>query len=45
MSGSVNNVRRLRETGLLGRLAEGEAAMTDTGYEARGTGETVVGLP
>jgi DDE superfamily endonuclease len=31
--GSVNDVRLLRETHLLDRLAEGEAAMTDKGYE------------
>lgn len=31
--GSVNDVRLLRETDLLGRLGEGEAAMTDKGYE------------
>ena len=37
--GSVNDVRLLRETGLLGRLAEGEAAMTDKGYEGADKGE------
>lgn len=31
--GSVNDVRLLRETGLLGRLADGEQAMADRGYE------------
>ena len=36
--GSVNDVRLLRETGLLGRLAEGEAAMTDKGYEGADKG-------
>lgn len=39
--GSVNDVRLLRETGLLGRLAEGEAAMTDKGYEGAEKGERV----
>jgi DDE superfamily endonuclease/Helix-turn-helix of DDE superfamily endonuclease len=33
MPGSINDVRLLRETGLLGRLGEGEAAMMDKGYE------------
>lgn len=37
--GSVNDVRLLRETGLLGRLAEGEAAMTDKGYEGAEKGQ------
>jgi hypothetical protein len=37
--GSVNDVRLLRETGLLGRLAEGEAALTDKGYEGADKGE------
>jgi DDE superfamily endonuclease/Helix-turn-helix of DDE superfamily endonuclease len=37
--GSVNDVRLLRETGLLGRLGEGEAAMTDKGYEGADKGE------
>jgi DDE superfamily endonuclease/Helix-turn-helix of DDE superfamily endonuclease len=36
--GSVNDVRRLRETDLLGLLAEGEAAMTDKGYEGADKG-------
>src|SRR5262245_59374089 len=36
--GSVNDVRLLRESGLLGRLAEGEAAMTDKGYEGADKG-------
>src|SRR5262249_49102782 len=31
--GSVNDVRLLRQTGLLGRLADGEQGMTDKGYE------------
>jgi DDE superfamily endonuclease/Helix-turn-helix of DDE superfamily endonuclease len=31
--GSVNDVRLLRQTGRLGRLADGEQAMTDKGYE------------
>jgi hypothetical protein len=31
--GSVNDVRLLRETGLLGRLGEGEVGMADKGYE------------
>jgi DDE superfamily endonuclease len=33
MPGSINDVRLLRETGLLGRLGEGEGAMMDRGYE------------
>src|SRR5262249_19152049 len=37
--GSVNDVRLLRESGLLGRLAEGETAMTDKGYEGADKGE------
>jgi len=37
--GSVNDVRLLRETALLGRLAEGEAALTDKGYEGGDKGE------
>ena len=37
--GSVNDVRLLRETGLLGRLAAGEAGMTDKGYEGADKGE------
>lgn len=37
--GSVNDVRLLRETGLLGRLGEGEAGLTDKGYEGAGKGE------
>jgi len=36
--GSVNDVRLLRETGLLGRLADGEQAMTDKGYEGADKG-------
>jgi hypothetical protein len=36
--GSVNDVRLLRETGLLGRLGEGEAAMSDKGYEGADKG-------
>jgi len=40
--GSVNDVRLLRETGLLGRLAEGEAAMVDKGYEGADKGEAVL---
>lgn len=40
--GSVNDVRLLRETGLLDRLGEGEAAMMDKGYEGAGKGATVV---
>jgi DDE superfamily endonuclease len=39
VAGSVNDVRLLRETGLLGRLAEGEAAMADKGYEGADKGE------
>jgi hypothetical protein len=39
VAGSVNDVRLLRETGLLGRLAEGEAAMADKGYEGADRGE------
>jgi hypothetical protein len=31
--GSVNDVRLLRQTKLLGRLADGEQALTDKGYE------------
>ena len=41
--GSVNDVRLLRETALLGRLGEGEAAMTDKGYEGGDKGHE--GLP
>jgi hypothetical protein len=37
--GSVNDVRLLRATGLLGRLAEGEAGLTDKGYEGADKGE------
>jgi hypothetical protein len=37
--GSVNDVRLLRETGLLGRLAGGEAGLTDKGYEGADRGE------
>jgi DDE superfamily endonuclease len=37
--GSVNDVRLLRETGLLGRLADGEVAMADKGYEGADKGE------
>jgi DDE superfamily endonuclease len=37
--GSVNDVRLARETGLLGRLGEGEAAMADKGYEGAGKGQ------
>jgi hypothetical protein len=37
--GSVNDVRLLRETGLLGRLGEGQEAMTDKGYEGADRGE------
>jgi len=37
--GSVNDVRLVRETGLLGRLAEGEVGMTDKGYEGAAKGE------
>jgi len=37
--GSVNDVRLLRETGLLGRLPEGETGMTDKGYEGADKGE------
>jgi hypothetical protein len=37
--GSVNDVRLLRESGLLGRLGAGEAAMTDKGYEGGDKGE------
>jgi hypothetical protein len=36
--GSVNDVRLLRESGLLGRLGDGEAAMTDKGYEGADKG-------
>ncbi len=45
--GSVNDVRLLRETHLLDRLAEGEAGMTDKGYEGGGKGhaEGVLVLP
>jgi IS5 family transposase len=39
--GSVNDVRLLRETRLLGRLADGEAAMGDKGYEGADKGATV----
>ena len=39
--GSVNDVRLLRETGLLGRLAEGETGLTDKGYEGADKGERV----
>jgi hypothetical protein len=39
--GSVNDVRLLRESGLLGRLAEGEAALADKGYEGADKGERV----
>jgi hypothetical protein len=42
--GSVNDVRLPRESGLLGRLAEGEAALTDKGYEGAGKGVAVVVL-
>jgi IS5 family transposase len=42
--GSVNDVRLLRESGLLGRLAEGEAGLTDKGYEGAGKGEAAVVL-
>ena len=42
--GSVNDVRLLRESGLLGRLAPGEAALTDKGYEGAGKGVAVVVL-
>jgi hypothetical protein len=38
MPGSINDVRLLRETGLLGRLGEDEAAMMDSGYEGAGKG-------
>jgi len=37
--GSVNDVRLLRETALLGRRAEGEAARTDKGYEGADQGK------
>jgi hypothetical protein len=40
--GSVNDVRLLRESGLLGRLGEGEAAMTDKGYEGAAKGYEAV---
>ena len=36
--GSVNDVRLLRESRLLDRLGEGEAAMTDKGYEGADKG-------
>jgi hypothetical protein len=36
--GSVNDVRLLRETDLLSRLDEGEAALTDKGYEGAAKG-------
>jgi hypothetical protein len=39
--GSVNDVRLVRETGLLGRLAEGETGLTDKGYEGADKGERV----
>jgi IS5 family transposase len=42
--GSVNDVRLLRESGLLGRLAEGEAALMDKGYEGAGKGVAAVVL-
>jgi DDE superfamily endonuclease/Helix-turn-helix of DDE superfamily endonuclease len=38
MPGSINDVRLLRESGLLDRLGEGEAAMMDKGYEGAGKG-------
>jgi len=37
--GSVNDVRLRRETGLLGRLADGEVALADKGYEGADQGE------
>lgn len=37
--GSVNDVRLARESGLLGRLGEGQAAMADKGYEGAGKGQ------
>jgi hypothetical protein len=37
--GSVNDVRLLRESGLLGGLADGEEAMTDKGHEGADQGE------
>ncbi len=37
--GSVNDVRLLRESGLLGRLAEGEAGLADKGYEGAENGQ------
>ena len=42
--GSVNDVRLLRETGLLNRLGEGEAALADKGYEgaAKGTAALLI---
>src|SRR5438132_317729 len=36
--GSVNDVRLLRQTKLLGRLADGEQGMTDRGYEGAENG-------
>src|SRR5262249_9195752 len=36
--GSGNDVRLLRESGLLGRLTAGEAAMSDKGYEGADKG-------
>jgi DDE superfamily endonuclease/Helix-turn-helix of DDE superfamily endonuclease len=43
MPGSINDVRLLRETGLLDRLGEGEAAMMDKGYE--GAEKGYAGVP
>lgn len=40
--GSVNDVRLLRESGLLGRLAPGEAGLLDKGYEGADKGEPVL---
>jgi DDE superfamily endonuclease/Helix-turn-helix of DDE superfamily endonuclease len=44
VAGSVNDVRLLRETGLLDRLGEGEAAMMDKGYEGAEKGYEAVPL-
>ena len=40
--GSVNDVRLLRESGLLDRLAPGQAGLLDKGYEGADKGQTVL---
>jgi hypothetical protein len=40
--GSVNDVRLVRESGLLGRLAPGEAGMVDKGFEGADKGLSVL---